>query len=321
MKIIYYYRLLKIIGLNLKNLSLQKTQVNDRVIENIFMSCPKLEYLDLSDCVNISSNCFSGVHNQNRIIYSMKGLRFQNDSSIINKTIGTCADLFPSLEILDLYNCSDITKSVLLAVGSFTELKELNLTGTSMIIPDHISLEDSFLYLFEKCQKIEKISFKQFSILTDVCVDIMCGFCSFLREIDISYSINITDRSLDLLSNALKYTLTSMNVSTCPLITNEGLLYIFNRCKKLVDLDISNNSNITDYLFKLFNNPKLPIVNINASNCEYITGNGIIAFIEKVIDTISFVRIDYCHISNSTLNFIYRKFPHIKFSAKLEQLY
>lgn len=295
--------------------------MNDRVIDNIFMSCPKLEYLDISDCVNVSSNCFMGVYNQKRRIYSMKGLRFQNISTMMDSVIGTCAELFPSLEILDLYNCSNITKSALLAVGLFTELKELNLTGTSMIIPDHISLEDSFLFLFEKCQKIEKISFKQFPILNDVCIDIMCGFCSHLREIDISHSVNITDRSLKLLSNVLKYTLTSLNVSTCPLITNEGLLFIFNRCEKLVDLDVSNNSNITDYLFKTYNNPELPIVNINASNCEYITGNGIVAFIEKVLNTISFVRIDYCHISNATLNYIYRKFPHIKFSAKLEQIY
>ncbi|ORX57769.1 RNI-like protein [Piromyces finnis] len=313
-------KLLKIIGLNLTSLSLQKTQVNDRVIEHIFMNCPKLEYLDLSDCINISSDCFMSVYNRNKKIYPMKGLRFQNLSTIINKTIGTCTELFPLLEILDLNNCGNITKSVLLAVGSFTELKELNLSGTSMNIPVHISLEDHFLYLFEKCQKIENISFIRFPILTDVCIDIMCGFCSNLRKINISHSVNITDRSLDLLSNALKYTLSSINISSCPQITNEGLLFVFNRCEKLEEIDISNNSNITDYLFRLYDNPKLPIININVSNCESITGNGIILFIEKVLDTLNFIRIDYCRISNSTLNFIYRRFPNIKFSAKLEKL-
>lgn len=229
--------------------------------------------------------------------------------------------MFPSLEILDIFNCSSVTKTALLSIGSFTELNELNLTGTSMIIPNNVTLEDSFLYLFEKCQKLEKLCFRRFPILSDFCIDILCGFCSNLREVDISYSVNVTDRSLDLLSNSLKYTLNLLNISSCPLISNEGLLYIFNRCEKLTDLDISNNPNISDFLFKTFNNPKLPLININASSCSYITGNGLVIFIEKLIDTLSFVNIDYCRISTSTLNFIYRRFPHIKFSSKLEKIY
>jgi len=303
------------------NLTLQSKQVDDYVIENIFNSCPKIEYLDLSENINLSPNCFLGVYNLHRNIYNIKGLRFKNISSICDKTIQICAALFPSLEILDLYNCNMITKSALLSIGSFTELKDINLTGTAMNVPDNILLEDSFLYLFEKCQKVEKISFRQFPILSDPSIEILCGFCSNLREIDISYSINITDHSLNILSNFLKYTLRSLNISYCPLLTNEGLLYIFDRCEKLTDLDISNNPNISDYLFKTFKNSDLPLINFYASNCDRITGNGLIAFIKKLRDTLLFVNIDYCHISNSTLNFIYHKFPHIKFSSKLEKFY
>ena len=314
-------RLLKIIGLNLINLSLQKTQVNDRVIDNIFMSCPKLQYLDLSECGNLTSDCFMNVYNKRKEIYNIRGLRLQNLSSVNNKTLITCAALFPSLEILDIFNCNNVTKSGLVSLGSFNELKELNLTGTSMIIPENVSLEDSFLFLFEKCQKIENISFRRFTNLTDISIDIMSGFCSNLREIDIGYSVYITDRSLDLLSNALKYTLTTLNICSCPSITDEGLLYLFNRCEKLTNLDISDNPNVSDFLFKSFKNSKLPLANINASNCGYITGNGLNILIEKLVETLAFINIDYCNISNSTLNFIYRKFPHIKFSSKLEKFY
>jgi len=313
--------LLKIIGLNLTNLSLPKTQVNDRVLENIFISCPKLQYLDLSECGNLTSNCFKSVYNKKKEIRNIKGLRLQNLPSITNKTLNTCAALFPSLELLDILNCSGVSKLGLISIGFFVELKELNITGTSMIIPENVSLEDSFLLLFEKCQKMEKISMKRFVNLSDVTIDIMSGFCSNLREIDIGFAVNITDRSLDLLSNALKYTLTTLNICSCPSITNQGLLYLFNRCEKLANLDISDNPNISDFLFKSFNNSKLPLVNINASNCGNITGNGLNILIEKIIDTIAFINIDYCNISNATLNFIYRKFPQIKFSSKLEKFY
>jgi len=281
--------LLKIIGLNLTNLSLSKTQVNDRVIENIFISCPKLQYLDLSECGNLTSDCFKSVYNKKKEISNIKGLRLQNLPSITNKTLNYCAALFPSLELLDILNCNGVSKRGLISIGFFIELKELNITGTSMTIPENVSLEDSFLLLFEKCQKMEKISMKRFVNLSDVTIDIMSGFCSNLREIDIGFAVNITDRSLDLLSNILKYTLTTLNICSCPSITNEGLLYLFNRCEKLANLDISDNPNISDYLFKSFNNPKLPLVNINASNCGNITGNGLNILIEKIIDTIAFI--------------------------------
>ncbi|KAH7649528.1 F-box domain [Cryptosporidium bovis] len=94
---------------NLKVLILANCTVDDQNLEFIFMNCKKIEFLDISNCVNITEKSISKIHTE---LIKIKGIKLSyclnfELSSLIN-ILSECREL----EWLDLSGCCQIGSEI-----------------------------------------------------------------------------------------------------------------------------------------------------------------------------------------------------------------
>lgn len=73
--------------------------------------------------------------------------------------------------------------------------------------------------------------------LEDNAVEIVAKYCHELRELDLSKSVRLTDRSLYALGDGCAY-LTKLNISGCSAFSDSTLAYLASCCRKLKKLNL-----------------------------------------------------------------------------------
>lgn len=97
------------------------------------------------------------------------------------------------------------------------------------------SLVDS---LAPKFTKLQVLTLRQNRPqLEDSAVEIVAKHCHDLRDLDLSGSLKLSDRSLYALSRGWPH-LTRLNISGCSSFTDSGLAYLTSHCKNLNYLNL-----------------------------------------------------------------------------------
>ncbi|XP_051148560.1 F-box protein At3g58530 [Andrographis paniculata] len=225
---------------NVKHINLEFSHdIEDRHLEVLKSKCGKslknLEVLNLNGCQKISdvgiefitSNCpklkiFSIYWNIRVSDLSIKSL-VKNCKLIID---------------LNLSGCKNITdESLILIAEHFHGLQHLNLTRC-------IKLTDSGLQtILCKCSSIQSLNLYALSSFTDVAYKKLSLLIN-LQFLDLCGAQNLSDNGLSCIANCRN--LTSLNLTWCVRITDQGVIAIAEGCRSLEFLSLFGIVGVTD---------------------------------------------------------------------------
>ncbi|XVF46165.1 hypothetical protein PTKIN_Ptkin03bG0004900 [Pterospermum kingtungense] len=96
----------------------------------------------------------------------------------------------------------------------------------------------------------------------------------FVSHLDLSFCPRVDDNSLNLISSTWKATLLSINLSRSRFFTNVGLSCLFVNCTGLVEVDLSNGTELTDLAASAIAEAK-NLERLRLARCKLITDMGI----------------------------------------------
>eukprot|EP00164_Ancoracysta_twista_P003829 GFYU01005137.1.p1 GENE.GFYU01005137.1~~GFYU01005137.1.p1 ORF type:complete len:1530 (-),score=451.33 GFYU01005137.1:156-4745(-) len=190
----------------LKELCLSNTNVGDMEIADIATNCPKLEFVDLSWCSNITSVA-------------------------IECLATSCPDIRRLR--LDGLPIRDIGKDELCdALDLFQEITDISLCWVEDLTDE--DLEE----IAEACPFLLRISLQGCSGIGDVGVVKLSEYCAELENIDLHGCVLVTDSALSGLQQGCP-NLRILSIRWCTKVTDHGLLKLANNCVDLEALDLT----------------------------------------------------------------------------------
>ncbi|OMP02349.1 Leucine-rich repeat, cysteine-containing subtype [Corchorus olitorius] len=96
----------------------------------------------------------------------------------------------------------------------------------------------------------------------------------FVSHLDLSLCPRVDDNTLNMISSTLKATLSSINLSRSRFFTNVGLSSLFVNCSSLVEVDLSNGTQLTDLAASAIAEAK-NLERLRLARCKLITDMGI----------------------------------------------
>lgn len=270
---------------NLKHLNLEGTSglmKND--LFNIVNKCRDISYLNLNNLITDEWE-ISATENDLSQIYKLKNLThlgLQYHSNVTNDLMIKISLNCENIQHLNLCNCSQLTKSGLIALGNFNKLKFLNLSNILDGIDDDVMIKivnnnfNTLKYLnfmpsvclsdcgWDSLTKLKNLEhFTVTSVLNGnfkalYLIDVLKE-CKFLKHI--KFGRNIDDDVVEKISNCVN--LKSLNLLYTTQISKPAI----EKLSKLVNLEkleISNLDNSSDVLFRKMN--KLRYLSCQRSN-------------------------------------------------------
>ena len=272
---------------NLRSLRLgHSTKLNDGFIDKLSRGFSLLEHLDLSyfkkitikTIGNLAKNCaqLKSLHIQN--CFKKLGLTDLQQLSHLQPA----PSRFPMLTDLNL-GCNHLNDQWLhnlLLHCVFPSLTSLNLDDCEGLT-DH-----SLQYLSKGCPKLKTLHLERFIFTDDGLENI--SQCQELQELYLDSCLHLDNRLIDLYPRWKKLTTLSLNYCDDPpdrifhadlryndfFVTDESLKVLSDNCTLLTSLDLSGCNRITDeglrYLSKF-----AMLRELNLFSCKQITGNGL----------------------------------------------
>ncbi|EGC35301.1 hypothetical protein DICPUDRAFT_78988 [Dictyostelium purpureum] len=239
-------------------------QFDDKLLESLII-CKNLEHLNLSNCLNFSSNLFSK--------YVCK---------------------FSHLKSLNLNNCQQITNDNLSKIASNCKnLEEIHLNNCIRID------DDGICELVGKCKKLKIISLSGLTLLTDRSVNTICNKLTDLESLCLNhiqwvseksllqlrkfpklrslffYNTLITDVSLCDIAVHCGPSLLVLNVSKCRNLSNNSIATVAINCRNLKRLFIQDNPALTAQSISLVGRNCLELNVLRIDGCLNIMDDSI----------------------------------------------
>jgi len=194
------------------------------------------------------------------------------------------------VETLDFADCGPgITDEVVIAAASgMHKLKNVNLYSCQVIT------NASLVALSSHCPHIIKADFSYCRQITDEGLISFTQGCLLIEDLKLYYVDEITDLGIKAIANGCRFTLKSLNVSWCNLITDESIKLLAQQCSLLQKIDISYCDRLTDVALKHLANlcPALSDVNIHGS--RRMTDEAVIHLVRTRGSSIRFLYIGSC---------------------------
>lgn len=164
------------------------------------------------------------------------GQLVQNGLEVNDKHIQRVAQKCTNLRRLNLTGCQQITD---VAIQSLTKsqcaktIRNLNFSNCSMLT------DASLLQISKSFDRLQAINLKQCHLITDAGLNQLTAGCRTLRRLRIWGCQEITDEAMESVAENVGTNLTWLDVGLCPLIGDDGLIAIADKCPNLQWLDIS----------------------------------------------------------------------------------
>jgi hypothetical protein len=199
----------------------------------------KLEVISLGDCTRLTDAVVREVCSRAPSLTSflVSGCGLLTDTACNFLTIGGTDVSAPSLKILDLSHCRNITDEGLKLLAKAGNLEQLSLDGC------HLITDEGIAAIAGSCPRLQSLSVRQCRLLTDrACCHIAEKL--WIEDLDMSSCVRLTDEGIEVLT--LEFTgLRRLSLSRCSRLTDYALDVIAFHCKALNEVDVSECPRLT----------------------------------------------------------------------------
>ncbi|KAJ6750436.1 hypothetical protein OIU85_001014 [Salix viminalis] len=221
--------------ISLSELSLSKCLgVTDEGLSSLVTKNKDLKKLDITCCRKITGVSIAYITNS---CTNLTSLRMESCTLVPSEAFVLIGQRCQFLEELDLTD-NEIDDEGLKSISRCSNLSSLKL-GICLNISD-----EGLSHVGMKCTKLTELDLYRSAGISDMGIIAISRGCPGLEMINMSYCIDITDRSLLSLSKCSR--LNTFESRGCPLITSLGLAAIAVGCRQLIKLDIKKCHNIGD---------------------------------------------------------------------------
>lgn len=176
----------------------------------------------------------------------LKRLNFSYCKGVTDRTMFHIATYVSDrLESLDLTRCTSITDLGFSywASRSFPKLQQINLSDCTFLT------DKAIIDLILIAPYITELNLSFCCSLTDVSVEAIGMNCTHLRKLDLSFCGSaVSDKSLSVLASNLR-NLEYLNVRGCIRVTNMSVNLLWQYCRQLKELNITQCKNVVPYKF------------------------------------------------------------------------
>lgn len=210
----------------------------------------------------------------------------------------------PKLESLNIAHCGYFTDVGLSALTGLLNLTSLNLSGC-------VILKEWLCLLANACPQLEKLNLSRCNNykLSDSHLEELPRF-SNLNSLYLSYCDKITDAGMEVFEGCPN--LLILDINSCRLVTDEGILYLARGCKKLKEIRL-RWCDITDLGISMLALGCPMLTAVDLSFCKNVTGIGIWNM-AKLCPNLGYLGISFCWGIEEYLKFFRTKYPRIKYN-------
>ena len=212
-----------------------------------------LQYLNLSDCVNLSDRGMEGISQRCR---HLEQLRMKGCDKLTELTLqllsmkpvydGTNANAYPTcdtLKLLDLSFCKGFSA-------------------------------EAIVNLLENCKVIEDLNISGISGVTDTIVEKICSICTALQKLSLQRCMFITDASLCSMSDYLW--IEYLDISYCNRVTDEGVEVLTAVCSGILVFKARRVSKLTSKSMKSLTRNCKSIREVDVRECPLISQESVL---------------------------------------------
>ena len=270
---------------------------------------PHLEILNISFCSNLSEIGLGNLLQMSG--RKLKDLKLLYNESVTGNSLGELALQFPELEILNIFNCLQLTNKGLgnLMQMSGKKLKDLKLYYNERVTGEGLGKWE------QKFPQLERLQLENCGKLTDTgLVNLLKMSGSKLKHLELYYNVKITGDSL----GGLQFLhLETLNISNCWNLTDTGLVNLLQMTgKKLKDFELSSDRYNT-YFDKVTGDSlggpglKFPqLETLNISECRKLTDTGLVNLLQMSGNKLKHLQLYYnVRITGDGLAGLGIKFP------------
>ena len=234
-------------------------------IFSVFSRCQRLERLTLIGCKHLTGECLVQVlpHFTNLVAIDLTGVGVVNTRS---KSIIGLANVATRLQGINLTGCTKVSDHAVLALAiSCPLLRRVKLNGLGRLTDDAISA------LALACPMLLEIDLNHCELITDCSVRLVWTHLIHMREMRLSHCSLLTDAAfpaplkpdiqldvpnpfptfamtrtlLPLINQSFEH-LRMLDLTACPLVTDEAIEGIISHAPKIRNLVLSKCVNLTD---------------------------------------------------------------------------
>lgn len=211
------------------------SRVTDAGLSSLFHCCKNLKRFEVRDASQLSALTL------NNIAGSLVELKLQSCRFITNEAVEQPAFCFV-LEVLDLYGCRSISDTCLSYLACFAKLVSLNLGDTNV---------------------------------TDTGLAVLGNGNPPITQLSLRSCRGITDEGISLLflgEGTIRKTLSSLDVSYIPSITDKAIITVASAGKTITELCMRNCFSVTDKSLKVMASERsIPIKRLDIYNCRRLS--------------------------------------------------
>ncbi|KAK6624364.1 hypothetical protein RUM44_011223 [Polyplax serrata] len=287
-------------GPNIKNLSISNCSINEKVFVKVLKMCSQLDSLCLQNCRELfmvghlleDVNVRLDLKNQ---LGSLKCLNLSYNRYLSDATFNRFGLTFPNIKKLLLSGCQ-----ISFFPGLYKKYYpegQISLSGSVLTFP--IILK----YLENNAQYLQHLSFSD-TFIDNSAVSLLAQVSNLkIHTLNLRRCFQLSQEGITKLSLHQK-SITCLDVSLCPRVTDGALLAICSGLTNLKSLSVQSCRAITDLgVAGLCHLNKLKYLNI--SECDLIEGEGILKGICRTINE-SLEEIYLSHLGNMTENVVIR---------------
>lgn len=232
---------------NLTSLSMEKSSATSNTLLSVSQHCPHLTRLHAPACKNLEPlSLLKVLQACPQLTYLDASFWLWNKDELASKIAKnwTTAAFPTPLKLEQLYCCAWSLETPLMQLFFMhaPQLTTLDLSNCMSLSPE------IFNTIALSCLKLEKITANGF-MLTDESVEALTAGCKHLSSIAFQKAHDLTDNSLIAISRCS--TLTKLNLTHSPFITNNGVQIVLSACSNLVSIGLKGCKLITaEFMFE-----------------------------------------------------------------------
>ena len=273
-----------------KKLELQFASLHERDLRRVLSACPKLTGLDLSHCSGVTDDLLD-VISESEVGSRSKALMIGDKTVAASKTSGSV------LSTLSLSFCDTFSGDAFCQFARNTlavSLREIDLSCCTSLRPEH------FQEIFRTVKGLETVDARATLLSGESFKNIGAGHLAQLTSLNMSQCSSLSDDGLRLVALACP-NLQTLNLSSCTMVTDRGVQHL----EYLVDANGNSESGHTSNSVK----------NLNFDGCSNLTDSSL-GMICVWFPRMQFLSVDRTNASIGTLSAVMHRLPKLEsFSA------
>ncbi|KAJ3115161.1 Transcription factor COE1 [Physocladia obscura] len=219
--------------------------------------------------------------------FALKLLDISGNVQFSNRLVKNAARCFPGIETLALGGLERVTHEAIETVATYCKhLMHMDATGLSFNYLDaqnggpQSTLLVAIITLAKECRQLKSVKIAACKFVNDDAINALTALCRDLEILEFPKSANITNASLAKIGARCK-NLTQLNVSSCPNLSDEGIIQLLmhqGADNALANVDFSNLPRITDSTMNALGRYACGLREINVTGCAGLTGSGVINY-------------------------------------------